>query len=70
MTKPQNTRFERCHLCGGRHGGHLPICARCYKKYLVDGKPPEWLRFLVNDLKRENRDDQEHAERTVPLPDA
>jgi len=59
-----NTRFARCHLCGRSLGGHLPLCSGCYKAHLVDGKPPEWLRFLVNDLKRENRSDTREAEMT------
>ena len=65
MTK--NTRFARCHLCGQKTGGHLPLCSRCYKKYLVGGKPPEWLRFLLNDLNRENRGDSREADWTISL---
>lgn len=61
------TRHEKCHLCGRKLGGHLPICSRCYKKHLVDGRAPEWLRFLVNDLQRENRDDRQEEAHTVSL---
>lgn len=63
------TRFEKCHLCGASHRGHYPICAGCYKSWLVDGKPPEWLRFLINDLKRENRDQKAWERHTVPMED-
>ena len=63
----RDTRFECCHLCGGRILGHLPICAKCYKPYLVGGKPPEWLRFLVNDLKREYYSNRREDEQTVEL---
>jgi hypothetical protein len=54
---PGNTRFTFCHLCGRRINGHLPLCMACYKTYAPDGNVPPWLRFLVNDLKRENRSD-------------
>lgn len=47
--------------------GKYPICRSCYRKYLVDGKQPEWLRYLINSLVREQRADAQHAENDIPL---
>ena len=49
---------NRCCICGKVITNCFELCANCTAEYGLDRTEwPEWLRFLVADMKRERRQD-------------
>jgi hypothetical protein len=55
--------MQRTCVCGKPIANNMRLCKNCYLKYGSDSSEwPEWVKFMVNDIKREVRYEERHKD--------
>ena len=58
--------MNRLCVCGKLIKNGMRLCPACYKEYGTNSaKWPEWVQFLVGDIKREMRYESKHRDEVI-----